>query len=551
MSLPVLSADGTLDFPDPESLVSTYERLRDAGQFEAQVQGIPASGIVRLRIRLPDSKVPLAHTAALRPSGSGRAVVGMGGAATVVERLERAVQALRCPAAAATPAGAPARPSRAAPAPRRADPPAPPRSPSRPVTPAPPPPTTPPIEMRGAIVRQPHIKDLRALFSGLIDRSALAATHLADVLRFLGQSRATGRLRLVGPRTKTFWIVQGDLGPSEADPPRQEEYIGHLAIKMGRLTSAAPVEEAVALARKQGRRTGEILVEKGLLNARQLVTLLRAQTEARLLEASEWSTAQYEFVPGAAPSDAPLLGGMRARVALARHVAARATPQEMQSRFEAIQKQYGRLRPLCDVEETALLGDARTGHTLRHAFPGTHRLHDALLGCPLGRVPTTRLLLLLDAYGALELDAAPLVLARGSDPAGALRHRALQARGHDPFWRLGAHPAMHVDQIRESYARTMNDYGPGGPWDRVSPEAAAAMIALVEEAFRGLYDAESRGRRRREALGEDRSRFVAELLCAQGHALLDRGQGQHVRPLAEVALELCDLPDARELLAAG
>ena len=572
--MPVLSADGTLGFADFETLLDAYERLLESGQFEAQSATPFAAGILRLRIQFPDSRLPMTHTAALRPLGPGRVLVGMGRAPTVLKRMERAMDALRGHAAPAKPSQS-ATHAKPAAAPTRAVP-APAPAPTR-ATPAPEPEPLPDWQQstshrqaspvatiapaapataakthkhrRGHIARPTAAQDLRALFDEAGAGDA-APAHLGALLRSLGIQRATGRLRLSGDRIKTFWMIEGHLGASEAVPPRPEEFIGQLVLKMGKLTSAAPVNLAVEQARQKGRRTGEILVENGVLEPAQLAVALRAQTELRLLEASEWKSAEYEFFFEPAADDA-LLSNMRARVALARHVTARATPQELHACFDAFQKQFGRLRPLPDVEEAALLGDNRAGQTLRHAFPGTHRLHDALSGCPLGRVPTTRLLVLLFAYGALELGSETLVLARGYDPQAALLHRVAQARPQDPFRRLGAHPAMNNDQIREAYSRLLHECGPGGPWHSVAPAVAAEMAGLVEDAFRALYESSSRQRCRHDALGPDRARFVAELLVAQAQALLSRGDGRRAHALADVAMELADLPEARAVLAAS
>jgi hypothetical protein len=621
--LPVLSADGTLEFGDAAGVAAACEQLRRGGAFEVQAQGTPGTGLVRLRIRLPGAHVPIVHTAAVRPGAPGRMLVGMSGAGSVIARFEAVAREQATaevsppgptarhagrpttPQPAAVPSVTPSRPTGprvvvsladldappplddppvvrpvqrpaapppvaqrpavpaglppAAAAPRPAEPVRPRARPSpgpppaapaaRPATPAPPPAPAARIELQGALVRQPHAKDLRTLFAGSVDKATLAATHLGDLLCFLTRSGATGRLRLVGPRTKTFWLCEGDLGLSEADPPRPEESIGHLVVKMGRLSSAAPVEEAVAIAGRTRRRTGDVLVERGLLEPSHLPHLLRTQTEARLLHAADWSAGEYEFTSVTPPSTEPKLSALRAHVALARHVVGRATAPELQARFEAVQQRYARLAPMADVEEQALLGDARAAHTLRHAFPGTHRLKEALPSCPLGKVPTLRLLVLLDAYGVLETDTAPLVLAHGADPAGALRHRALQAKGQDPFRRLGAHAAMPPDQIRECYARVMADCSPGGLWERFDADAASLMAGLVDEAFRALHDPESRARCRRESLGPARARYVAELLCAHALVLRGRGQPQPARAVAEVALELYDCPEARELAA--
>ena len=96
--LPVLSGDGSLEFPDVESLAMACEQLRKSGHFDVQAKGSLTPGLVRLRIHLPDTHAPIVHTAALRPGEAGRMRVGMSGAAALIERLERA-------AAIATPPG--------------------------------------------------------------------------------------------------------------------------------------------------------------------------------------------------------------------------------------------------------------------------------------------------------------------------------------------------------------------------------------------------------------------------------------------------------------
>ena len=580
MALPLLSTNGTLDFLETADLLRLCEQLRARGEFEVQISGASPGPVVQLHIRIPGQAGPLSCAATLRPIDAGRAILSLGRAtADILTRLDRAAEALRGLASASPSAGM---------RPRRVTTPLPMTPPARPSTPqpatppaAPPPPVAaapprepratmpfvsvvaPPLSdsggepsplgpLRGRLERPTHVEDLRGVFHGRPDSASLASTHLGALLRQLTLAGAGGRLSLVGARTKRFWIAGGRFGLSEAQPPRPEEMLGHLVIKMGRLMSSQPIDEAVALARRTGRRTGDVLVERGVIQPRLLDSALRQQCELRLLEASEWPRADYEFAPGEGPpvpGPMPLCGSVQLQVALARHVASRATAHDLQARYEAFHMRYGRLRPLADVEEAALLGDHKTASTLRHAFPGTHRLRDALAGCPLGKLPTMRLIVLLEAYGALETAPEALVLASGTDQARTLLHRVAQARAHDHFQRLGAHAGMHADRIREAFARATSEYGPEGPWARVSPDAASQMLRLAEESYGLLGDAAARKRYRRELLGQDRARFVADLLCAHAHALAQSGQPQHVRPLAEVALELADLPDARALLA--
>jgi len=404
--------------------------------------------------------------------------------------------------------------------------------------------------LRGRFERAPGVEDLHDFFG---DRplSALSdARQLVALVRHLTATRTTGRLRLAGPRTTTFWIVDGQFGLSQSHPPRPEELLGHLVVKMGRVVSSQSIDEAVAMAHRCGRRIGEMLVEKGLVRPWQLDSALRRQCEARLLEAADWPFADYDFAPGERSpyGTTPLCSRMHMRVALARHVVAHATPVEIQERFGPLRKQYARLRGIVDLEEAALFGEGDSGPVLRRSFPGTHRLRDALSSCPLGRIPTMRLLVLLDVYGALQTSTEPLVLAAGIDAVGALRRRATDAQKEDHFRRLGAHHAMHADQIHDAYTRVKGDYAPGGRWQRLAPDAAATMARLIEESYRVLADPRTRPHCRRQLLGEDRARYVAELLYARARALAANGQEAAARPLAEVALELADLPEAQALM---
>jgi hypothetical protein len=557
-----------LTFPDVFDLLRTCEELRARGEMGVELGGEPPSSAVRLHVHVP-GQAGLFCTATVRPGAAGRATVSLGReTAEVLARLERAAEALRGlavtrPARPTTPLGVETpstAPPGSPPSPTRASPVSPPREPratmpfvpvSFPpdgVSPAISPGPSGPVPVQGQLTRPTGVDDLGGLFCERPD--ATPPAHLGALVRRLAATHATGRLRLVGSRIKSFWVVGGQIGLSDAQPPRPEESLGHLVMKMGRLMSSQPIEQAVALARASGRRTGEVLVERGVISPPLLHSALRHQSELRLIEASAWPRADYRFLEGERPEGPmPLCGRRHVLLTLARDVVSRATPAALQARFEAIHGQYGRLRPLADLEEAALLGDHRVATALRHTFAGTHRLRDALGSSPLGKVPTQRLLVLLESYGALETAAEPLVLATGTDPKKALLHRAAQARAQDPFQRLGLHAATAADQIQTAYTRAVAEYGPSGPWARVSPEAASQMLSLAEESYAVLRGSTARKRLRREVLGPDRGRFLADLICAQARTLAKSGQAARVRSLAELALELAEQPDAQALLA--
>jgi len=403
--------------------------------------------------------------------------------------------------------------------------------------------------MRGDIVRPSRVQDLGALFGDPAAPAELASTNLAALIRFLGANRSSGRLRLQGPCTKTFWILDGQLGPSKASPPAPQECLGQLAVKLVRTASLDSVERAAEQAREQGRLTGEVLVEQGVLKPHQVLQLLGAQSEARLLEAANWAAARYEFSPCHSDTAKPLLGNLRARVSLARQLVGQATSLELQTRFGDLEARYGRVSVLPEIEERALLGDERAATELRSAFPGTSRLQDALHGSTLGRVTSMRMLVLLDAYGALETSPDVLASSKAANPREAVRHRLAQARDQDPFRRLGVHPATHLEEIREAHTRLLAECRPGGSWEAAAPEFATQLANLIDESFLVLREEAARKRLRRGVLGEDRARFVADLLVAQARELIASGDRERGRLMAEVAAELADHPEAAALLA--
>ncbi len=112
-------------------------------------------------------------------------------------------------------------------------------------------------------------------------RGSLAATPLAHLLIYALDHRLTGSIVFEEPShaKHAVYLVEG--APVRARVASPVALLGDLARERGAL-QAAQVESIAAKAREVGRRFGELLVERNLLDALSLEALLREQVVRRL-----------------------------------------------------------------------------------------------------------------------------------------------------------------------------------------------------------------------------------------------------------------------------
>jgi hypothetical protein len=130
-----------------------------------------------------------------------------------------------------------------------------------------------------------------------------------DVFQLLDLSRKTGALRVTSGLRDNEGTVYFDAGQVVYASVRSNPHpLGAMLVRSGRISES---ELAHARARQQerrdGRRLGQVLVDEGLISARELERQLRLQVEAVVFELLSWREGFFSFVEqdvSEAPADA-------------------------------------------------------------------------------------------------------------------------------------------------------------------------------------------------------------------------------------------------------
>jgi len=145
--------------------------------------------------------------------------------------------------------------------------------------------------------RQPTMSD--AALAAQPDRAragSLVDTPLPTLLFELNDTIETGTLTIKhGSTMKTIDLVLGH--PVAATSNVREETLGHFLVRFG-VISADQHQRGLEVASAQKIRLGKALVDDGVITSENLVELLRAQTQHRVVEALTWEEGSWEFRPG-------------------------------------------------------------------------------------------------------------------------------------------------------------------------------------------------------------------------------------------------------------
>lgn len=119
-----------------------------------------------------------------------------------------------------------------------------------------------------------------------------------DVFQLLDLSRKTGALRVTSGLRDNEGTVYFDSGQVVYAAVRSNPHpLGAMLVRSGRITEA---ELSHARARqaeeRDGRRLGQLLVDEGLISARELDRQLRLQVEAVVFELLSWHEGFFSFV---------------------------------------------------------------------------------------------------------------------------------------------------------------------------------------------------------------------------------------------------------------
>ncbi len=129
---------------------------------------------------------------------------------------------------------------------------------------------------------------------------SLDELDIAELVQLLGTRRFTGRLLLErGEERKVISVEEGRLVFASSSNP--DHRLGPMLLRRGRIT-LRQMEDAV---REQtpGKRFGSILVEKGVLEPKELVRGVVDQTHEIVLHAFRWTSGSYRLSEGKTPGE--------------------------------------------------------------------------------------------------------------------------------------------------------------------------------------------------------------------------------------------------------
>ena len=122
------------------------------------------------------------------------------------------------------------------------------------------------------------------------------------------REKKSGVLSLADPETKKMRKRIGFKNGAHAyvHGGTINETLGRLLLKWGEIDEKQ-YHESLASQKKQNKRTGEVLIEMKIFDARQLAEALRRQTEEKILGCFAWPDGVYSFVEAAPPEGKKLL----------------------------------------------------------------------------------------------------------------------------------------------------------------------------------------------------------------------------------------------------
>lgn len=391
--LPLLDAGGEVRFEDAQAFLEHYHRDLRHRKLRAfsQTAYAPDERLV-LRLQVPDGP---------RIQIQGRVASFADGVVTMeLDREPISERRLAQAAIALDPRSAPPAPG-PAPAP----------------APAPRPPASRPEAPRAAARawaplaafegRLTSAFDFVELGPALVDRpepcSPSQAHTLLELLRGLARRQATATVRLQAEqKTKLLYLTEGDLALIRSDPPVEEEKLGRLVARLGRLGEES-IRQAADLAARTRVRIGEALIQRGILERQQLDALLRLQIQYRLLDLMRWPDARFVVTPGPDPVLEPEAHRLPMRDVLLRHAQAFVQAQSagpILLHFGNRMRERFVIRP--GVQDLDRLLSRRQIEALEVALNGRRTLEEAVSACALGHIESLRSVLLLHAAGALS-----------------------------------------------------------------------------------------------------------------------------------------------------
>ncbi len=373
-------------------------------------------------------------------------------------------------------------------------------------------------------------------------------------LRYLAESRASGRLRIFVPAggALEFGLRAGHVTLTREEGAGQNQLL-YEVLKEHHTISITLLDRALAEAEKEHTGLARLLATRRWVKPKDLARGIRETKERRIQRALEVSvgTAVMEHMPQrAAPGD-PLPVPLSFLLAVwIREFLSMKFEDTLLGHLEPFMAKYPVVQPE-DVRFMRRAGWAeRECQVLSGAFNGTLPIDKILTQSGLSRLVAARLVTAMLHLGkAVLLDTSARV-ETGTSELDRLKERAAAMAGEDYFTRLGLHWTAHPDELRRALLNIERQYGPAAQArvGEAEAEVYREIVRLAREAFEGLNTQEKRQEYRTARFGEAQLERYQKFLVEKAFQTRLRGQYGEALRLLEAAMDLgADTPEVHEL----
>jgi hypothetical protein len=171
-----------------------------------------------------------------------------------------------------------------------------------------------------------------------------------------------------------------------------------------------------------------------------------------------------------------------------------------------------------------------------HMLDGTRDVMGLLGEGYIGRLSFMRVLLLLDAFGALRW--LPVPEREGEDPAERLRRRLARMEQEDHFTALNLHWTANHDEVIEAWAEFQGQCAPDGRWAAIDRAVTAKILARGAAAWEALRDDKRRVEYRHKLHPTVDETMLSSVVAAQAELLAFRGEVKVANAMRSLAAEM-------------
>jgi hypothetical protein len=393
-------------------------------------------------------------------------------------------------------------------------------------------------------------------FRRIDNETELAETTMLQLFEFLSRKEMRGVLDVDSDEKKklTVWLHEGSVAFVMLKPMDETHALGRILINMKRLNDAA-LRQGLETGQKTRKSLGRTLVSLGLIKKTDLSAGLREQTRSVLHAAFGFKAGRFEWGPWREPpgeADLVLTKGLNVLAHHLRHRYEALGSSELEVLFG---KNMGRrVVPVDDLDRMAgpLALQQKELRFLQLQVDGTRSISDAVLGSPIGRLASLRLVGVLLSLGQLRFTDGHAQVRENTSMAREpsafvrikkeLRERLTLLRGMNHFEVLGVHWSAHHRNHKTAYDNIKKEFDLKRAPIRDAPDEVKSIAkeinTIIDTAWSTLSNADARQSYRKQLFDKTERQYAADMLVKQGELALIRGDRVTAIEALETAVEL-------------